>query len=312
MDVILDVDTGVDDALAIVLACRSEALTVRAITCVAGNTGVDQVVANTLQVLDALDAPDIPVARGMTRPLIEAPGPTREVHGRDGMADLGLAPSARRPVVDHAVELLRRVLLSATTPVTLICLAPLTNIAVLLRAYPDVAGALHRLLVVGGRGVGIALETPEYNLSHDPEAAAIVFTSGAPLTVYGLDVFGEVTVDAAVAAALSAAPDPAQQLAGRLVRHQLARFGTPAATIGDAGAVAAAIRPDGLTTALRSVRVELAGQSRGRLIFDPPEPRGLDLGSDQPGTLVGSGLVDVALRVDGLGYRELFLTTLRS
>src|SRR4029079_2467810 len=95
--VILDVDTGVDDALALLLAVRSVDLDVRAVTCVAGNADVDQVVRNTLVVLDAAGAPDGPVARGADRRLLEPPRHARRVHGADGMADLGLPDSQRRP-----------------------------------------------------------------------------------------------------------------------------------------------------------------------------------------------------------------------
>src|SRR5882757_8369019 len=131
-EIILDVDTGVDDALAILFAVRHPDLRLRAITCVAGNADVDQVVANTLRVLDAAGAPDVPVARGADRPLLEPRRDARHVHGTDGMGDLGLPASARQPVAVHAVELLRREILAAPTPVTLITLAPLTNIALLL------------------------------------------------------------------------------------------------------------------------------------------------------------------------------------
>lgn len=308
MDVILDVDTGIDDALALLLACRSADLDVLAISCVAGNAEVDQVVANTLKVLDAAGAPDIPVARGIARPLIEPPRPARHVHGQDGMADLGLPVSRRRPVAEHAVEMLQRTLRSAPSPVTLVPLAPLTNIAILLRTYPEVCPAIERIVLMGGSvAVGNATAAAEFNIWHDPEAAAIVLDSGMPVTMYGLDVFYEVAVDAPSVAELTASDDPAQQLAGRLLADQMERFGSAAAAIGDAGAVAAVIRPAGLTTARLPVQVELAGQwTRGRTIVDQRQ-RAVDLDRDP----TGAPLVDVALQVDGPAYRDLFLAALR-
>ena len=134
--VVLDVDTGVEDALALLLAVRHPALELRAVSCVAGNTHVDQVVANTLKVLDAAGAGDVPVARGAERPLLEPARDAHHVHGADGMADLGLPDSPRRPVDVHAVELLRRTILDSAEPVTLVTLAPMTNAALLLRTYP--------------------------------------------------------------------------------------------------------------------------------------------------------------------------------
>jgi len=310
VQVVLDVDTGVDDALAILLALRSPAMDVRAITCVAGNADVDQVVANTLRVLDAASAPDIPVARGMTRPLVEPPRPARHVHGEDGMGDLGLPRSQRSPVGIHAVELLRTTLASATEPITLIPLAPLTNIAVLVRTYPELLDRIDRIVLMGGAAaVGNATAAAEFNVWHDPEAAAIVLDSGVPTTMYGLDVFYEPVVPVADVQALASAADPARQLAGRLMQHQLARFGAATVTLGDAGAVAAVLRPDLLWTARHPVRVELAGTwTRGRTVVDQ-RPRAIDLDHDELGS---GGLVDVALRVDGPALAALFLEVLRT
>lgn len=309
MDVILDVDTGVDDALAILLACRAPELTVRAITCVAGNAEVDQVVVNTLKVLDAVGAPDIPVARGMSRPLIGSPGPARHVHGADGMADLGLPTSPRSPYAGHAVELLRRELLAARAPVTLVTLAPLTNVAVLLRMHPEVAAGIDRIVLAGGSvAVDAAAAAAEFNVRHDPEAAAIVLDCGVPVTMYGLDVFCDVAVDQPTAEDLVASVDSAQQLAGRLLQHQLHRFGTAHAALGDAGAVAAVIRPEGLTATRVPVRVELSDRStRGRTIVGQRQgPLAVEQG------VTGTGApVDVALQVDGASYRALFVETLR-
>jgi len=310
VQVVLDVDTGVDDALAILLALRSPAMDVRAITCVAGNADVDQVVANTLRVLDAASAPDIPVARGMTRPLVEPPRPARHVHGEDGMGDLGLPRSQRSPVGIHAVELLRTTLASATEPIILIPLAPLTNIAVLVRTYPELLDRIDRIVLMGGAAaVGNATAAAEFNVWHDPEAAAIVLDSGVPTTMYGLDVFYEPVVPVADVQALVSAADPARQLAGRLMQHQLARFGAATVTLGDAGAVAAVLRPDLLWTARHPVRVELAGTwTRGRTVVDQ-RPRAIDLDHDELGS---GGLVDVALRVDGPALAALFLEVLRT
>src|SRR5437762_13899031 len=113
IELILDVDTGVDDALAILFAARHPGVHLRAISCVAGNTNVDQVVANTLRVLDAAGAGDVPVARGAAQPLIEPWRNAHHIHGQDGMADTGLPPSRRRVADAHAVEVLRREILSA-------------------------------------------------------------------------------------------------------------------------------------------------------------------------------------------------------
>jgi pyrimidine-specific ribonucleoside hydrolase len=304
--VILDVDTGIDDALALLLAARSPALDLLAVSCVSGNAPVDQVVKNTLKVLDAAGATDVPVARGSDRPLLEPARDARHVHGDDGMGDLGLPDSGRSPVDMHAIELMRSTLEAATRPVTLVPLAPMTNVALLFRAYPHVAEKIERIVFMGdAAATGNATAAAEFNVWHDPEAAAIVLTSGLPVTMYGLDVFYEVTIDEARAAHLVASRDPAAQLAGRLLQRQ---HGRHIATIGDAGAVAAVIEPEGLTTSRLPVRIELAGTwTRGQTLVDRRSWAG-DLEHDPHG--LPTAMVDVALGVDADRYRSLFLAAL--
>ncbi len=304
--VILDVDTGIDDALALLLAARSPALDLLAVSCVSGNAPVDQVVRNTLKVLDAAGATDVPVARGADRPLLEPARDARHVHGDDGMGDIGWPDSTRSAVGVHAIELMRATLEAAPAPVTLVPLAPMTNVALLLRAYPHLAETIERIVFMGGAAaIGNATAAAEFNVWHDPEAAAIVLTSGLPVTMYGLDVFYEVTIDEEQAARLAAAADAAAQLAGRLLQRQ---HGRHIATVGDAGAVAAVIDPEGLTTSQHPVRIELAGTwTRGQTLVDRRSWAG-DLEHDPHG--LPAARVDVALGVDADRYRSLFLDTI--
>lgn len=102
--IVLDVDTGVDDACALLLAALHPALDLRAVSCVGGNAPVDDVVRNTLLVLETAGRTDVPVGRGAERPLLESPVDARHVHGDDGMADLGWPPAALRADPRHAVE----------------------------------------------------------------------------------------------------------------------------------------------------------------------------------------------------------------
>ncbi|HEX4704420.1 MAG TPA: nucleoside hydrolase [Pseudonocardiaceae bacterium] len=316
-EIILDVDTGVDDALAILFAVRQPGLRLRAISCVAGNTDVDQVVANTLRVLDAAGASAIPVARGAEGPLLEPRRDARHVHGADGMADLGLPASTRQPAGVHAVELLRKEILAAPEPVTLVTLAPLTNIALLLRTYPEVAGRLGRVMTMGGSAsVGNASPVAEFNVWHDPEAAAIVFGAGLPMTMYGLDVFYDVSVPGSVAAELAASDEPGTSLAGRLMLfsakrnsgdHRVLEAG--AAGLGDAGAVCAVADPDGLTTRSLPVTVAVgAGLTRGQTVVDHRTTAGEDT---VHGLSTERRPIDVALGVDGPRYRALYLNAVR-
>ena len=318
---VLDVDTGVDDACALLLAARHPHADLRAVTCVGGNAALPDVVRNTLTVLESCGRDDVPVAAGAPRPLLEARRGARHVHGEDGMGDLGLPRPRLSPDRRHAVELLRDVATSAREsgrPVTLVPLAPLTNVALLARAWPDAFAALDRVVVMGGAAnVGNATASAEFNVFHDPEAAAIVLDAcaehGVPVTMYGLDVFYEPTVPRADADRLVAAAGHVgspRDIGGRLIRFQCDRFGRDEATIGDAGAVCAVLAPDRLATRRLPVRVELAGTwTRGRTIVDLREGA-LDLANDPHG--LPPAVVDVALGVDGPAYAGMWLDTLEA
>ncbi len=308
--VVLDVDTGLDDACAILFAARHRDLDLLAVSCVGGNAPLDDVVANTLTVLDAADRPDVVVAAGAARPLLERPVHARHVHGEDGMGDLDWPRSTRHPDPRPAVEMLRDVVRASPTPVTLVALAPLTNVALLLRTYPDVARGLGDIVVMGGAvDVGNATASAEFNVFHDPEAAAVTFDAaadlGIPLTLYGLDVFYDPTVTLEQARALMTATDPATRLAGHLIDVQCRRFASPAATIGDAGAVCAVVDRAALRTEPLPLRVELGGSwSRGRTVVDRRRWDG-DMSHDPHG--ISPVVVDVALEVDGPRYAALWL-----
>lgn len=312
--VVMDVDTGVDDACALLLAALHPDVDLRAVTCVGGNTDVDQVTRNTLAVLEIAGRSDVPVARGAERPLIERSVHARHVHGDDGMGDLGWVHTTRSPDPRHAVELLRDVLGAATEPITLVPTAPMTNIALLARTYPEALRSVGRIVFMGGAAQrGNATASAEFNVFHDPEATAIVLDAAAehdiPVTMYGLDVFYDPTVSRAEARELISTGGAAARLAGELVEFQCERFGSEQATIGDAGAICAVIDPEGISTKALPMRVELAGTwSRGRTIVDVRDWSG-DLAHDPHGP--ADAVVDVALEVDTRRYADLWLDTVR-
>jgi len=189
--VILDVDTGVDDALAIILALRSPELDLQGILTVSGNVHVSQTTANTLTVLDFLEAPPIPVAAGAAAPLAR-PGITAgDVHGGDGLGGVaGRFPSSRRAVTEDAVGFLLEAISRQPEQLTLIATAPLTNIALAIEKDVQTMRKLRALFVMGGavRVPGNVGPVSEFNFAVDPEAAAIVLESGLPLTLVPLDV----------------------------------------------------------------------------------------------------------------------------
>jgi pyrimidine-specific ribonucleoside hydrolase len=266
-------------------------------------------------VLDAAGAGNVPVAKGAATPLLAPWRDAHHVHGSDGMADTGLPPSTRRCSDTHAVEVLRSQILSSPTPVTLVTLAPLTNIALLLRLYPEVVRNICKVVTMGGAAsVGNVTAMAEFNIWHDPEAAAIVFRSGLPLTMYGLDVFYASAVSRATAAELASSSDSGARLAGRLLMHCADtyghdhRLGEPGgAGLGDAGAVCAAVDPAGLITKRLPVSVELTGaDTRGQTVVDQRSA----FTDTEHSSNRDACPVDVALGIDARRYRELYLSTL--
>jgi pyrimidine-specific ribonucleoside hydrolase len=212
------------------------------------------------------------------------------------------------------VELLRDVLVAAADagePVTLVPLAPLTNVALLLRTYPEAARGLRRIVFMGGAAlVGNVTAAAEFNVFHDPESAAAVLdaatSAGVEVTMYGLDVFYDVRVTRAEAAGLAAAADPVSRLSGRLIGFQCDRFEAEDATIGDAGAVCAVIAPGGLGVRRLPVRVELTGAfTRGQTVVD--QRTWASAAMLDPHAIAPAAVLDVALSVDAEAYRRLWL-----
>lgn len=309
--VILDVDTGVDDALALLFAVAHPELDLIGVSCVAGNASLERVVENTLRVLTLAGAPDVPVAAGAQRPLIESPRDASHVHGVDGLAGVELPPAARRAEPDAAVPFLRRLILDSPEPVTLVALAPQTNLALLLRTHPEVVGNIARIVFMGGSAsVGNATALAEFNVWHDPEAAAVVLDAGVPLFMYGLDVFNHVAVPRATTEALAASAELLPSVVGRLLDHRIASpDGTPGdylGWIGDAGAVCSIVAPDAFQVSRLPVRVELAGYGRGQTVVDRREHPGEDI---VHGLATEWTSVDVALGVDADRVARLFLDT---
>ena len=205
MRAILDVDTGVDDALAIALALRHPRLQLEAVVTVVGNVSLDLTTRNTLRVLDWLGATDVPVARGADRPFA---GPVREAshwHGADGLGGASL-PDSTRTVIDDGVGYLIDRLSAEPGELTLICTAPLTNVALAIRRRPEVVNAVREVVMMAGAARPPANVTPvaEFNVYADPEAAAIVFQQPWRLTMVGLDVTNQVLFSRSERDALSA------------------------------------------------------------------------------------------------------------
>ncbi len=187
--VIIDTDPGIDDAVALAVAVTAPELDVRLVTTVGGNVSLAHTTDNALKLLEFLGA-QVPVAAGAERPLLAEPLDAAAVHGESGLEGWDFPAPGRALLSEKtAVEAMRDVLLAAEEPVTLVCLAPLTNVALLLKVFPQVAEKIGRIVLMGGTaGRGNKGVLSEFNVACDPEAAAIVFQSGLPIAMAGLDV----------------------------------------------------------------------------------------------------------------------------
>ncbi|MCY9668648.1 nucleoside hydrolase [Paenibacillus alginolyticus] len=191
--VILDVDTGVDDALGILLAVRSGNMDVLGITTVNGNVSLDQATKNTCKILQLLGMEEkIPVVKGADKPLMRASHFEHHVHGNDGLGGaLSDMPVHMQTTAGHASDFIVNQVREHVGEVTLVMTAPLTNLALAVMKHPDLIHQVKEVIVMGGvvQGFGNITPTAEYNMYVDPEAAKIVFQAGFPsLTLVGLDV----------------------------------------------------------------------------------------------------------------------------
>ncbi len=286
---VIDTDTASDDAVALVLALTDPSVIVEAITVVAGNVPLDRAVQNALYTRE-LCGSTAPVYVGAGLPVHGRELFTAEnVHGEDGMGDIGLPLTGRSPDEGDAVDVLVELAHRHPGELTLVTLGPLTNVALALRKDPSIAQLYERVVVMGGTGDHSGNITPaaEFNIYVDPEAAAEVFASGMALEMVGWDVSRDHAV-------LDPADMDAVRATGRLgafcmdIQTQLLQFCRDVTNIDgidlpDPVTVAYAIDPSIATRTRRAfVTVETDGtHTRGMTVVDA-----LGLTGKEPNTLV--------------------------
>src|SRR4051812_3099219 len=182
---IIDTDTASDDAVALLMALRDPTVEVIAITVVAGNVPLDLAVQNALYTVELAGA-HVPVHAGAATPLLQPLHTAQDVHGNDGMGDIGLPLTGRVPAEGDAVDRLVE-LIDAHEPgeLALVTLGPLTNVAILFARRPDLATRLKEVVMMAGTsdGLGNITAAAEFNVWVDPEAMAVVLRSGADLAM---------------------------------------------------------------------------------------------------------------------------------
>ncbi|HET9083234.1 MAG TPA: nucleoside hydrolase [Candidatus Limnocylindrales bacterium] len=274
LPLIIDSDPGLDDALAIGLALARPELDVLAVTTVGGNADVRHCTENALRLLHAYGRDDIPVAEGAAGPLVGKVVRATEVHGEAGIGSTELPPATARAVPEHGVELIARLLRDHPEPVAIAPIGPLTNIALVLKLYPELADRIAHLSIMGGSiGEGNSTVSAEFNIYADPEAADVVFRSGVPITMMGLDVTHQALLDRRAADALRATGTTSGRIAAELTDFALDRNmewgGRTTAAIHDAVAVAHFAIADLVDVARYYVAVDTTdGPARGRTVCD--------------------------------------------
>ncbi|MEN9648652.1 MAG: hypothetical protein RLZ17_688 [Actinomycetota bacterium] len=185
----IDTDTASDDAVALILALKSPTTNVIGISIVAGNVPIELGVQAALYTIEMCEV-EVPVHVGATKPLVRSFSSAQNVHGTDGMGDIGLKLSGRMPTSHDAVRQIIDTFRSAPGEIDLVTLGPLTNIALALSIEPELAKWVRRCVIMGGTGVlpGNVTVASEFNIWADPESARIVFDSELPLEMVGWDV----------------------------------------------------------------------------------------------------------------------------
>lgn len=263
--VIIDTDPGVDDALALLLAMRSPELKIEAITPVAGNVPLELTLPNALRMVEIAGRTDIPVAAGAKAPLIRRLVTAAYAHGENGLGGAVFPEPKTQPVKTPAAELIRDLVCQSPGEITLLTIGPLTNIATALNLDPNLAGMIRSLVMMGGSlSGGNITPAAEFNVYVDPEAARIVFQSGIPITMVGLDVTRKTSLTEEHQRQLQAGQNPVSQAAATIARNAIAHNRERGFLVGpnmhDSLAIAGFIDPSLLKLKEYYVDVETTGE----------------------------------------------------
>lgn len=307
---ILDVDTGIDDAMAILYALRRPGIRLEAVTTTFGNTDVETATANTLRILELAGRDDIPVARGPGRSLLKpfVKG-ADHVHGANGLGDVVLPSPRGRPVGEPACDLIIRMARDNPGEITLCPVGPITNVAIALAKAPDVAPLFKQIVVMGSTifhpGIqGISSPMADANFWNDPEAAQIVLRSGANIVLVGMDVTMTVLLTAPMRAAIAGRGGTVGAKMMEIAQFYVDAYATMYPGIEGCGlhdplAVAIAEDPSLATFERMCVDVELSGAlTRGQTV------------ADRRRTAIERANAEVCVAVDADRFAERFVEAL--
>ena len=275
LPLILDCDPGHDDAIALVLALASPELSLKAVTSSAGNQTPEKTLRNVLRMLALLGRSDIPVAGGAAKPLMRELIIADNVHGESGLDGPALPEPGFAAQNCTAVELMAKVLRECEEPVTIVATGPQTNVALLLNSHPELRPNIARIVMMGGAmGLGNWTPAAEFNIFVDPEAAEIVFQSGLPVVMAGLDVTHRAQIMASDIERFRAIGNPVAVTVAELLDffmeyHKADKWGFQGAPLHDPCTIAWLLKPEIFTTVERWVGVETQGKyTQGMTVVD--------------------------------------------
>jgi len=253
--IIIDTDCGGDDAVAIAMALKDPNVKVLMLSTVVGNVPMQQATINTLTTLGYAKSYNPPVYKGCKRPLLREPLYAYETHGEDGMGDIGLVPQdgACASEGHGAVKILETLLAHQPKEIDIVCLGPLTNIAVAIALSLETMSRAKSIIIMGSAGFGAGNVTPvaEFNIWHDAEAAKAVLASGLPITFVGWDAcLGDAIFTEAEISRLKEAGHLGDFMVScnkSLISFNMKRFGREVLDFADPVAMAVALWPEVIT-----------------------------------------------------------------
>ena len=287
--VILDCDVGHDDAIALMLGAAHPEIDLLGICAVAGNQILKKTLTNTLNVVQHLGL-DIPVYSGMDRPIVRDQIIASEIHGESGLDGPVFEPLKIKAQPKHAVAYIIETLMNSEEKITLVPVGPLSNIGMAIRLEPKIIDKIERIVLMGGAyGLGNRTASAEFNILVDPEAAHIVFSSGVPIVMMGLDLTNQTLADMSVIERMEKLGNKAGKLFGDMMRFTFESQrinGLSAGPVHDVTAMAYVVRPDLFTTKPAYVEICLdKGICYGRTVCDFSGRSG-----KAPNALVGTGV----------------------
>lgn len=225
--VIMDCDPGIDDGIALAYAAaHQDELELLAVTTSAGSTRIERVTKNALELVDFYGL-KVPVAGGQDRPLVKAAIYEEEFHGETGLGHCVLPEAKTEAASDNAVLFIRDILnaLPEGEQVVMIETAPMTNLALLLKVFPEIKNKIRKIVFTGGAAKGGNITSAaEFNIYADPEAAKIVFDSGIPLIMCGLDATLKCNLTRNQIMKLCQSGDPVARACGDMAGYVLENF----------------------------------------------------------------------------------------